>query len=506
MVENDTCMYHVQKPLIDQKSRVFHSLITRERTRKLELLIHLISNSSQALVVCGPEGIGKSTLLKVLQELKIESWLYCLVQGNADSSFEKIQEQTAQIIKQDKPEKQVKALSSVFRLVESQHKKIVLMIDDAGHLAPGLINTIIEYAVVNPVLRVIFVLTHDDLYVKNRSDSAIDDCHLIEIPPLSEKECGEFLQYLAAKPRSQVALNEIGDDIVEAIYRETHGIPGRIIAELPGLEGAKQNDNSLWILVAAVVGLVALALVIQWFSASEYNIKSMPTPATDVQKPVGIEPGLLQPALPRTQQNERSVQTDGTNSEQHAGEDVIGRLSESGTNTVVKSNSETDGQIIFDQVKTDKQQLNGAPQKITESLALNNEQPVKQDDSKTVNNTELSMPKTISPQQTEPVAEEQAQASVVQNNGEQWLKKQPIDNYTLQLMVLSKEQSIKDIMKKYPQLGQSLRYIKPVVNGKTRFVLLYGSFTSSSLANQAKKSLPPEFRNSVARKMSAINK
>ncbi|MDD1626908.1 MAG: SPOR domain-containing protein [Methylococcaceae bacterium] len=116
------------------------------------------------------------------------------------------------------------------------------------------------------------------------------------------------------------------------------------------------------------------------------------------------------------------------------------------------------------------------------------------------------MPKTISPQQTEPVAEEQAQASVVQNNGEQWLKKQPIDNYTLQLMVLSKEQSIKDIMKKYPQLGQSLRYIKPVVNGKTRFVLLYGSFTSSSLANQAKKSLPPEFRNSVARKMSAINK
>ncbi|MDD1626907.1 MAG: hypothetical protein LUQ26_05445, partial [Methylococcaceae bacterium] len=203
------------------------------------------------------------------------------------------------------------------------------------------------------------------------SDSAIDDCHLIEIPPLSEKECGEFLQYLAAKPRSQVALNEIGDDIVEAIYRETHGIPGRIIAELPGLEGAKQNDNSLWILVAAVVGLVALALVIQWFSASEYNIKSMPTPATDVQKPVGIEPGLLQPALPRTQQNERSVQTDGTNSEQHAGEDVIGRLSESGTNTVVKSNSEIDGQIIFDQVKTDKQQLNGAPQKITESLALN---------------------------------------------------------------------------------------------------------------------------------------
>ncbi len=101
MVENDTFTYHVKKPLIDQKSRVIHSLITQERTRKLELLIHLISNSRQALVVCGPEGIGKSTLLKILQERKVESWLYCLVQGNADLSFEKIQEQIAQAIKQD---------------------------------------------------------------------------------------------------------------------------------------------------------------------------------------------------------------------------------------------------------------------------------------------------------------------------------------------------------------------------------------------------------------------
>lgn len=307
MVENDTFTYHVKEPFIDQKSRAVHSLITRERTRKLELLIHLLSNSRQALVVCGPEGIGKSTLLKVLQERKIESWLYCLVKGNADLSFEKIQEQTAQAIKQNLLDKQAQALSGVFRLVESRHKKIILMIDEAGHLAPGLINTIIEYAAKNPVLRVIFVLTHDDLYVKNTSDSAIDDCHLIEIPPLSEKQCGEFLQYLSAKPRSQVAYNEISDGMIAAVYGETQGIPGRIIAELPGLEGAKQSDNSLWILVAAVAGLVTLALGIQWFSASKYNIKPIPTPAMDVQKSVGIESGVPKPAMPLVLRNVHEI-------------------------------------------------------------------------------------------------------------------------------------------------------------------------------------------------------
>jgi DamX protein len=289
MVENDTFTYHVKKPLIDQKSRVVHSLITQERTRGLELLIHLISNSREALVVCGPEGIGKSTFLKALQERKIESCFYCLVQGNADLSFEKIQEQTAQVIK---PDQQIQALPGILRLVESQLKKIVLMIDEAGHLAPGLINTIIEYAAKNPVLRVIFVLTHDDLFVKNRSDTAMDDCHLIEIPPLSEKQCGKFLQYLATKLRSQVVFNEVSDDMIEAVYRETQGIPGRIIAELPGLEDSKQSNNSLWILVVAVAGLVALALGMQWFSASEYNIKSMPMPAADFQKSAGIESSL----------------------------------------------------------------------------------------------------------------------------------------------------------------------------------------------------------------------
>ena len=493
MVENDTVSDHVSKPFVDQKSKAVHSLITEERTRKLELLIHLISNSQQALVVCGPEGIGKSTLLKVLQENKIESWLYCLVQGNKNLSFARIQEQVAQVIMQDKPDKQVRDLSGVFRLVESQHKKIVLMLDDAGDLAPGIINTIIDYAAKNPVLKVIFILTHDDLFLKNSSDSAIDDCHLIEIPPLSETQCGEFLQYLATKPRSKVAFNEIGDGMAEAIYRDTHGIPGRIVAKLPGFEAVKRSHNSLWNLVAAVAGLVVLALVIQWFSASKYNIKQMPI-AVQSSADIEITAHQSQPTPPPA----HSIPNAATISEQPT---EIGSLTESGTNTIVKSKAETDGQLL-----TDNQQLNDAQQKVTESLTLNNEQAKNLDDSKAVNNTALSTPKIIPPQQTLPITDEQIAASVDQSDGEQWLMTQPIENYTLQVMVLSKEQSMKNILKKYPQLVQNLRYIKAVANGKARFVLLYGSFTGLALASESRKSLPSEFHHSVAIKMSAIKK
>jgi DamX protein len=289
MVENDTFTYHVKQSFIAPKSSDLHALISPERARTLELLNHLLANSSQTLVVCGSEGIGKSTLLKVLQEHKMASWRYCRVPGNAGLSFEKLKEYIAVAIKQDQSGKQDQALSGAFLQLESQRKKLILMIDDAGLLAPGLINKVIAYAEDNPVLRVIFVLTHDDLTEKNSSDNALDESHLIEIPALSEQQCGEFLQYLAAKPRAQIALSEINEAMIAAVYRETQGIPGRIIAGFPGFDDAKQSPGSLGILVAAVAGLVVLALCTQWYSASKYNIKPVPPTAAQVQKPAELE-------------------------------------------------------------------------------------------------------------------------------------------------------------------------------------------------------------------------
>lgn len=449
-------------------------MITEERTRKLELLIHLLANSKQALVVCGPEGIGKTTLLKVLQEHKIESWLYCLVQGNADLSFEEIQEYTDQAIKQSRP--------GAFAPLENRCKKIVLMIDDAGYLVPGLINTIIEHAAANSFLSVIFVLTHDDLLDKYKSDSAVDDCYFIEIPPLSERQCGEFLQHSVTLAKRQVLFDAVDDDMLESIYRETQGIPGKIIAELPDVTATKQSENSLSILVGAVAGLVVIALGVQWYSASEYNM-----PTTD--------------ASTVTTQSEQSAQLNPVIPERFA-VDVIGRLAESGSDTTLNNESEA-SQSALDQALNNKQP-GDRQQKSTESLELSGES----NGITIINNTGLAVskkPEIMTRQRIEPLAiEGQTDAAVTQDDGEQWLKSQPDDNYTLQILVLSKEQSAADVLKKYPLLKDNLKYLKTVVNGKERFVLLYGSYTSFAIATQAKQSLPPEFRDAEARKMSAI--
>jgi len=133
------------------------------------------------------------------------------------------------------------------------------------------------------------VLTHDELDDKYSSDNALDAGHLIEIPPLSERQCGEFLQHLATKSRLPVAFNEIDDTLIAAVYLETQGIPGLMVVKLPALDEAIPGNHSLWILVAAVLGLIAIALGTQWFSASEYNLKRTPAPV--VEQSVGNESG-----------------------------------------------------------------------------------------------------------------------------------------------------------------------------------------------------------------------
>lgn len=253
--------------LMNNQSSIDYSLITQERTAKLDLLIHLLSNSSRAIVLCGSTGVGKTTLLSVFQQRRNESWQTCLVHGKADLNFEKIEARLIETI----PAKQT--LAHFFDVLAEQHKKIVLIIDDAGSLAPYLITVIIDYAAQHPVLKVVFVLTHDELAIKTRSDNAIEDCHIIEIPPLSEAQCGDFLQHLALKSTLKIPIHSITDSMIASLYQHTHGIPANIIDFVPLLARPKKNTKTAGWFPFILLGLLVTWMVL-WF-LSGHNIPSL---------------------------------------------------------------------------------------------------------------------------------------------------------------------------------------------------------------------------------------
>ena len=248
MVENEDVGYQSNNP-------IDYSLITQERTAKLALLTHLLNNSSQPIVLCGSKGIGKSTLLTAFQQRLDASWLACCVQGRADISFEQLQKQIFAVYPTTAPD-------NFFEQLTVLNEKLLLIIDDAGFLPPYLTTTIINYATQYPTLKVLFVLSHDELAVKSCSDSVIENCHIIEVLPLSEQQCGDFLHHLIIKAKLKIPLDSITDSMIADVYQQSHGIPEKIIAQLPVLARPPKHRKTPWWLLILIflAGIVWFAL------------------------------------------------------------------------------------------------------------------------------------------------------------------------------------------------------------------------------------------------------
>ncbi len=245
------------KQSLDDDSNRF--LITQERTDKLELIIHLIAKLTHVIVVCGSHGIGKTTLLTALKNRTKEPWHYYWITGAASLNSDSIQAMITDAMRAES--------------TQNSPNKIILLIDNAGLLAPKLISNILNIVADHPILSVIFALTHDELALKNHSDSAIDTALFVEIPPLSEQQCGNFLHYLAQKNKVKTVID---DNQIEAIYQQTHGIPAKIIAQMPSFATPKsKNDRSLWLLITAVITLITITLGIQSYSAADNKTQAV---------------------------------------------------------------------------------------------------------------------------------------------------------------------------------------------------------------------------------------
>jgi DamX protein len=460
-----------------------YSLITRERTEKLELLHHLVTNLAHAIVICGPEGIGKTRLLKLFQETTMETWMFCWVQGNSALNLIKIQELLAETIAKNMPQLKSSPLEKTLDKMVEWNLKVVLVVDEAGNLAPGVINKIIGYIQENTVIRVIFTLTHSELYLKSGTDPAIDDCYHIDIPPLSEKQCGDFLEYLSTLSKPQIQFNAINENRIAALYRETHGIPGNIIAQLPKHDNRNKTDYSKPILLVAVIGLVALGLGVQWWSAqqkidgdkvtvTENKLESNKAAQQSQAKPV-IPEQIVQPNSVLQPETETSVAALNPSKSIEIRNDVVESLS----------------QIVKNQGLKEDETVSQKPGATVIAEAPN--QPAINNDGQKAKDT----------------ANEQAQISVQvpEDDGGRWLMTQPVENYTLQLMALPNEQDIIQVLHKYQALGQKLKYLKTRTRkGKDRFVLLYGSFLSPEQVKNESALLPKELQKYWMRKIGVI--
>ncbi len=524
MSENDEVIYHSSHADNRQSLDNIHRLVTLERSQKLDLLIHLINNLSQSLVVCGPEGIGKTTLLNVLQEHKQDHWRLFWTEGSGQLSFESLTEQC----QRELSDVDGASLAEKLSQLDQRQQKLVWIVDNAGSLVPGLISALIQFAKPYDCLRLIFALTHDELHLKNSSDPEISECHLIEIPPLSQQHYTAFLQNLSAGQSAMISFNAINDGLVENLYRKTHGIPGKIIEELPRLSHYKTMSPLAWGSTLAIIVALAVGGGLLYLNKPETDAKkalasdisetpykkqpvevAISTPVIQ-HEPVSAENSYVSvPALESNPPESKpapvekmpavSALTEQTGDKTQVAPVKTAKVETVAVATITEvstpaAEEKTKEMPVVEPWKTENSQaetkssLDRAAVKPVKTAVDVSNQPVV-DTAETMADVSAA----VKVETAKPVSKDVIKKSpepAEKSQGLVWLESRNPKHFTLQIMVLTQLSGVKKLMKKYPVLQQKAQYFPVQRKGRLHYVVILGDYPSREAAENALKTLP----------------
>ncbi|HHJ38154.1 MAG: hypothetical protein AXA67_03430 [Methylothermaceae bacteria B42] len=507
---------HLQAEL-NEAGPIAHSFnyLSPERRQKFDLLLHLLVNLSQPLLLTGPEGIGKSTFLSCLQEFAPDGWRVCTVECTPQLSFEEIENTLGRFLGVEKAtlSETEPALIRPLANMQRDGRILVLALDNAGCLMPGVFDAVCRFISTDPALRLVATLRPDELHVKASTDPwAVEQAHVIELPPLTESQCGEFVRSLWSK--SHRSSDPFTEEIGRRIYRESHGIPAGIKRLAQEFKG---NPPIYWHKAMAkpvYLGLTALVLAVVgmtwWYQSKAPEAPEPGSSVVDRKEKTSIP--VVVKSAPSPVENEKQEIAENPKSSVKAE-----NLREKAGPLPVETGS---AEMPEDVLAREGSKLKQAPishARLNESLPkaepeIKKTSPAPSQPPVTLNKTKIE-PETLSRSPENPVTK------ASQNPGElletklaslgikdrAWLLAQNPSNYTLQIAAFDKPEDLLAFAKRYAHLGSLAVYRKKRM-GKDWYSLVYGVYTDNIEAKQAIKRLPPALGNPWLRRVGVVQK
>ncbi len=509
MQDNESPVFRMNKIHMPKIKSVESALLTLERAQKLHLLIHLITNLKQSLVICGPNGVGKTVLIDELTKCEKDTLSLVCIQGTSDLSFDNFQYQLVRLLENQLGfDAENQDVSDVLSMLDKNNQKVVVIFDDAGQLMPGLIDTLIEFASENKCLKIVFSLTLDEIQFKKSSDRRIDDCHFIDIPPLTEKQCGVFLRSLSAQPGINLEFNNINEQLIEKIYKKTNGVPGEIIYEV-----SKENNFNIiskekykWIGLALIAALILTVLTNFLFNGEPELSQSSDknNPPLSKSKPEKVEKTryYVQSETDVEINNPQVISVDKVNKKEP-------KESFPDKNPVLKFDHKTKvAEKKAEQIKIEvvpspqkkeeessKFQESIEKNKTVELLGKNTEKKiVLEKPSKELIYKDKIQTSIENKKKTDEKSEELKKDVIIRADDSMWVLKQAKNHYTMQLIVLSTQDAVSGFLSEYKGLSDNLKFFRKRKQGNNQYVVIYGSFKDAATASLKMKSLPARFR------------
>ncbi|MDH5324088.1 MAG: AAA family ATPase [Gammaproteobacteria bacterium] len=448
------------------------------RTQRLDILMHLTQYSNEMLLVTGPEGIGKTTLMHQFLDKAHDSWKICSVDAYPMMDNDRMIQHIARgfgFTLDNSTRTKFEKLSHQLELQLAGTQTVVVVVDNAHTLTTrtlGLLTSISKIHNAKSAANIRVILFCEPQIKIQFASSDMEkhkqsDIRKIDLPPFTEQHTRGLLLH-RTKVAGLNSENTFTDAAVAKLYKQSDGLPGvivdlahRVLFEMtpikrrvkPKLGQRKGSSKSTLGVAVGVLVFIILLLIILF--QNELNalylshLSRSPNPPELSQAKSSVQPLRPQSATPKEPKAQNAEAVPST---------IVSASKVSPSNVPTSNTSETD-------------------------TALS-----------TTNTSETTLSTTVATGSQVQIAQNISIAPMTEDkrfpNSEQWLMQQNPDAFTLQLLAGYEKRTIDKFLNQNDLPSTKLAYYQSTNRGKHWHSLVFGLYPDYRSATHAVAQLP----------------
>ncbi|BBL76503.1 ATP-binding protein [Methylomagnum ishizawai] len=479
------------------------SLLSEARERKFDLLLHLAVNLSQPIVLSGPEGMGKTVFLRRLESSARAYASVCYLAATAGTTYESIIEELRRVALRDLNLASAGewTCAEVLARYGKERRLLVLLLDNAHRLLPGLLSGLWEFAREHHSLHIVLALPSHGLRRKATTDAlALRDAQPLEIPSLSPAEFSAYLRRLIAAKPGLPPQQTTAEAQAGAWHARAQGAPGAALRLLEQpVEAAPSRPwgrPMRWLVPGLAATLLAGVILWLWKPRPQLPEPSaFPSPKADADS---VVPGtvLHEPSAPVAVEGGDPAHPGESPAQAAAPE--IPPQQQAGTGTPPAEPQGPPSRPEPAQAPAPESQVQPEP-------AASQAPPVAAPSEPTGKPPEspgaAQPPEPLSPEQQARL--QAATVGLEGAHGVDWIMAQNPDAYTLQILAMSQANALAGTVGRFPP-DSGLSVLRSRKGRGDLYLLFHGVYPNLAAAREGAAGLPPPLTQAIPRQFKSI--
>jgi type II secretory pathway predicted ATPase ExeA len=473
--------------------------------QRLDLMLHL-APYSPLLVIAGKPGVGKTALLRQFVARANDTWRIAVVTARVDMGRDELLRDMARgfgLSLDTRIERQALyvALVTQLRALRQNAQAPILLLDDAQYLSATMMELLFNLCAENDAGHILSIVLFGTPQLQNLLESSAQAAlaarvtHTFEITPFTEQETGDYIRH---RLRAAGATDDGPFDamLINKIHAVSGGVAARIneiarqeleVDKTLGVkdrkagrsDSSKKGSTKRSVLIAAVVVVVALMVagpLRNVFFKATPPASNLPQQAKSEKLPppltVGEEERVIRPVVSET------VPVMPPPPPSSAPESVV-------------SSQETVKTLPLPPISPVTEKAPVPAAEVAPPMAVPTASPPQTLPPAALQTKQAVTPEVVKPQiaKAKPAVHPAASGAI---RGEEWIRAQPEDRFTLQLMAVKEEKTARQFIEIH-HLQDKAAYIPVRHDGQVLYTLVYGDYATRGEAERAAKQMPAKW-------------